>query len=52
MSPTLGVLIAYLVVLAALAIWSRRETHSLKGYFLAGKKLPLLGRGVQRKRNG
>ena len=40
MSPTLGVLIGYLVVLAALAIWSRRETHSLSGYFLAGKKLP------------
>ncbi len=40
MSITLGVLLAYLVVLATLAIWSRRETHSLSGYFLAGKKLP------------
>ncbi len=40
MSPTLSVLVVYLVVLAALAIWSRRETHSLSGYFLAGKKLP------------
>ncbi len=40
MSPTLGVLVGYLFILAALAIWSRRETHSLSGYFLAGKKLP------------
>lgn len=27
-------------VLAGLAIWSRRETQSLAGYYLAGKKLP------------
>ncbi len=24
----------------ALALWSRRETESLSGFFLAGKKLP------------
>jgi sodium/proline symporter len=40
MSTTLTVLIVYLGVLAALAIWSRRETHTLSGYYLAGKKLP------------
>ena len=40
MSTTVLVLLAYLVVLIALAIWSRGETHSLQGYFLAGKKLP------------
>ncbi len=40
MSTTVIVLVVYLVVLAALAIWSRRETHTLSGYFLAGKKLP------------
>ncbi len=40
MSAVTGVLLAYLAVLAALAIWSRRETHSLSGFFLAGKKLP------------
>jgi len=39
-STTVLVLLAYLVVLIALAIWSRGETHSLQGYFLAGKKLP------------
>jgi sodium/proline symporter len=39
-TATLAVLVVYLAVLAALALWSRRETHSLSGYFLAGKKLP------------
>jgi sodium/proline symporter len=39
-SITVAVLIAYLGVLATLAIWSRRETHTLSGYYLAGKKLP------------
>ena len=40
MSTTVTVLIVYLGVLAALAIWSRRETHTLAGFYLAGKKLP------------
>jgi sodium/proline symporter len=40
MSTTVIVLIVYLGILAALAIWSRRETHTLSGYYLAGKKLP------------
>ena len=40
MTPTLAVMLGYLAVLAALAIWSRRETHSMSGYFIAGKKLP------------
>jgi len=40
MSTTVIVLIAYLGILAALAVWSRRETHTLSGYYLAGKKLP------------
>ncbi|MCH9695467.1 MAG: sodium/proline symporter [Gammaproteobacteria bacterium] len=40
MSTTVTVLIVYLGILAALALWSRRETHSLSGYYLAGKKLP------------
>jgi sodium/proline symporter len=40
MSTTVAVLIVYLGILAALAIWSRRETHTLAGYYLAGKKLP------------
>ena len=40
MSTTVLVLLGYLAVLVALAIWSRSETHSLSGYFLAGKKLP------------
>ncbi len=40
MSTTVIVLIIYLGILAALAVWSRRETHTLSGYYLAGKKLP------------
>jgi len=40
MSTTVTVLVVYLGILMALAIWSRRETHTLAGYYLAGKKLP------------
>jgi len=40
MTATVTVLIVYLGILAALAIWSRRETHTLAGFYLAGKKLP------------
>lgn len=40
MSTTVIVLIVYLGILVALALWSRRETHTLSGYYLAGKKLP------------
>ena len=40
MSYTLLALVAYLALLAGLAAWSRRETHSLSGFFLGGKKLP------------
>jgi sodium/proline symporter len=39
-SPTIAVLIIYLGFLAAFAIWSRSETKTLSGYYLAGKKLP------------
>ena len=40
MTTTVTVLIVYLGILAGLAIWSRRETHTLSGFYLAGKKLP------------
>jgi sodium/proline symporter len=40
MSITVMVLLGYLLVLVGLAVWSRTETHTLSGYFLAGKKLP------------
>lgn len=40
MSTPVAVLLAYLAILVVLAIWSRRETKSLSGFFLAGKKLP------------
>ena len=40
MTIAYAVLGVYLLLLFALAIWSRRETDSLKGYYLAGKKLP------------
>ncbi len=34
------VLVLYLLVLLVLAYWSRQETHSIEGYYVAGKKLP------------
>ena len=40
MNTTVTVLIVYLGILVALAVWSRRETHTLSGFYLAGKKLP------------
>ena len=40
MSVITVIFIFYLAVLAGLAIWSRAETHSMSGYFIAGKKLP------------
>ena len=40
MSITAGVFIVYLLVLAGLAWWSRRESQSMSGYFIAGKNLP------------
>ena len=40
MATPVAVLVVYLTVLVALALWSRRETESLSGFFLAGKKLP------------
>ena len=40
MTETVAVLIIYLGLLVAFAIWSRSETKTLSGYFLAGKKLP------------
>ena len=33
-------ILAYLVVLVGLAWWSRRESGTMAGYFIAGKKLP------------
>jgi sodium/proline symporter len=36
----IAVFFVYLAMLAGLAAWSRSETHSLSGYFIAGKKLP------------
>ncbi len=40
MSTVILVFAAYLVVLIALALWSRREARTLDGYFIAGKTLP------------
>ena len=40
MSVTITVFLGYLLLLAGLALWSRRETHSMSGYFIAGKSLP------------
>jgi sodium/proline symporter len=40
MDPIIVVAVVYLGLLAIFAVWSRRETHTLEGYYLAGKKLP------------
>lgn len=40
MDPILIVVIVYLCFLMGLALWSRRESQSLAGYYLAGRKLP------------
>ncbi len=40
MTATIVVLVVYLGILAALAIWSRSETHTLSGFYLGGKKMP------------
>jgi len=34
------VFVVYLAILVGLALWSRQETHTMSGYFIAGKKLP------------
>jgi sodium/proline symporter len=35
-----GVLVGYLVILLAIGLWGSRESHDLKGYYVAGKRLP------------
>jgi sodium/proline symporter len=40
MSVVSIVFLVYLLMLVGLALWSRRETHTMSGYFIAGKKLP------------
>jgi len=40
MSVIAIVFVVYLVILAALALWSRKEAQTMSGYFIAGKKLP------------
>jgi sodium/proline symporter len=34
------IFVLYLLVLVGLALWSRAESHTMSGYFIAGKKLP------------
>ncbi len=36
----LGVVVAYLLILLAIGFWGGRESGDLKGYYVAGKKLP------------
>jgi sodium/proline symporter len=40
MSVIAAVFVVYLIILAALALWSRKEAQTMSGYFIAGKKLP------------
>ena len=36
----IGVLVGYLIILLGIGLWGSRESHDLKGYFVAGKRLP------------
>ncbi len=36
----IGVLVTYLLILLGVGFWASRETTTVKGYFVAGKKLP------------
>ena len=40
MSVIAIVFVVYLLILAVLALWSRKEAQTMSGYFIAGKKLP------------
>jgi sodium/proline symporter len=40
LSAVTTVFVCYLFILVGVAAWSRREGSTLKGYFIAGKKLP------------
>ena len=36
----IAVLVVYLLILLGLGLWGRKESGSVAGYFVAGKKLP------------
>jgi sodium/proline symporter len=36
----IAVLVVYLLILLGIGFWSGRESHDVKGYYVAGKKLP------------
>lgn len=36
----IGVLVGYLMILLGIGLWASRESGDLKGYYLAGKRLP------------
>ncbi|HET6593051.1 MAG TPA: sodium/proline symporter [Xanthomonadales bacterium] len=40
MSATTIVFLTYLLLLAGLALWSRRDSRTMSGFFIAGKNLP------------
>ena len=40
MSVITTVFLGYLIILIVVAAWSRKESTTLQGYFIAGKKLP------------
>ncbi len=40
MSTVIAVFIIYLAILVGITLWSRTATHTIKGYFIADKKLP------------
>ena len=39
-APVVAVLVIYLIALLLIGLWGRRESGSIAGYYVAGKKLP------------
>lgn len=39
-ATVIGVLVAYLIILLAIGYWGGKESKDVKGYYVAGKKLP------------
>lgn len=39
-TAVVAVLAAYLLALLAIGLWSRKDSHDVKGYYVAGKQLP------------
>ena len=51
-APVLIVLIVYGAALLGIGLWGRRESRTVAGYFIAGKRLPGVGHRIQQQCDG